>query len=323
LRPGNAYPDEAHLIYTSQQGGGLYDPEGLMHWDGLSIAPGETITVPTNPNAVFVVKVPRSGTNRQEYILEGAFQESGQSFSLTGEVVAARAALTHIDFSCADPGYPCKDPEPGPNYPDSVGGLRAAMFWAMYHESRAGTELSNSGFVTPVAANGQPVPSTVCFLTGAEAGFSDPEIVRILYKDAPEMDVFCQDSRYLSAQTMINGYLNYERSEGPTSIFGYMRTNFRRSMNNEFPAECDNADWRAANPDQCLQYDPNTKGNVMWAYRGCWLKGESYKEVLDGGNQLEILQWLDHYWGCRIYFADLNSDNAWDNHLETIWKVFF
>jgi len=306
--PGEDTPTMRHFSGGRLSGIDPEFPLQVRYSNDINLQPGETQTIEVFGGPLRLVPT-LQGNNSL------AFKFVMGSDDATAEVVTVQtvdvveAILTYIDFECSDPACPYKDPAPDPAWPPGVGGWKAAMFWVIYHEYSDGTILSNDWYGIPQDSNGQPV--TTCFQTGPEAGFQSVNVVRIVHQQSPgdpptvDEELLCRDYRYLAAQTMINGYLNSERRSGLSNAFAYMTTNFQRSLGNNF-SDC------PSNPG-CDMLDEDTEGNMIWAGRGCFLDGKTYKEALELGNNIYTLQWIDHYTSCRLV-ASQTHDSLRNNH---------
>lgn len=107
--------------------------------------------------------------------------------------------------------------------------LKSAMFWAIFNE----TSSDNFDSGSPVDDD-LTTPRYTRFLVNLPycvlgAGIGDnaaepPNPNDWHLRHCP------YDHRYMSAQTMINGFLNYEREAGLNLLFNYLRTNFPSSL---------------------------------------------------------------------------------------------
>lgn len=133
-------------------------------------------------------------------------------------------------------------PTPTPYHPNTSldfngvhSGLKAVMFWAIFNESSSDNfdsgHIVDSDMGNPRFTSFLMSPPYYSASNPPGDNLAEPGVV-----DTPYGDWYIRhgsfDYRYMAAQTIINGFLSYERRFGLGSVFEYARNNFGGSINN-------------------------------------------------------------------------------------------
>jgi len=235
--------DNESPMRLKTQGEAVYSAElQRLKWNGTTaLAPNESVTMS------FEVNARRSGMLKSTYSLS----VDSQLIKDMQPIDIMPAALTYLELN--DEG--------------ADENLKAVMFWAMFNETSSGSFYSGTEQTFPNDAT-----AFVNFFNGSDylplydlTGVYNEKIITYDTRsiegsrfiagtdycnntpnnqdelEPPKVSwhpnitsvIHCEDFRYMEAQSLINGFLNYERRAGTDSAFGYARKNFGGSLGND------------------------------------------------------------------------------------------